>query len=884
MLQFQDSIRNRLTAAFIGLAIGPLIIVGILLGWRSYTQQKDHAFRLQQQVARSVSAEIATFFREIEGELDTMVQVQSIDSLTESQLDSILSQLPVINKAFESIHLLDRNGLERLHISRIGITAVEPEGDWSTNPVFTVAAATGDTYYSPISFEASASEPLMSISRPLLDVQTGSVQGVLIADIRIKPVWELIAGLRTEPGENIFLIDDRGRVVAHRNPSVVLRNTGYQAHESAAIQTGLSGQPVVYAVDWFNLEGQRLGVVAEKPVPQALQLAIDTVLVTVLLVALSLLAAIGLRAMVIQRIIMPLETLADTALAVKQGNLSRQAAVASQDEIGALAATFNSMTGQIRESLEGMQQHVDELEQAKEALRQSEQKYRQLFENAGDIVYTFDMDGNLTAVNSAVAQITGYTVAEIMESGFMALIHPDDRRVVTELMAQKLTGEYLAPYEIRIIHKDGRTLTLELNSTALMDDGRLIGIQGIARDVTQRREAEQSLRQAQKLESLGLLAGGIAHDFNNLLTGILAQASLALSKLPQDNDGREHLQKVVKAAERASDLTYQLLAYAGKGQFQVDVLDLNQVINSYLGLLETAVPKHIQLQLELSHHLPGIEADRGQIQQLVINLIINAAEAIEKDHGRITIRTYSRVLDETDDEQFWGGDTLPQNAYVCLEVEDNGIGMDEVTMAQIFDPFYSTKTEGRGLGLSATLGIIRAHQGGLQLVSKPGQGTRFVLYFPASPFSPAGVEQAVTAVPTQSGGLVLVIDDEESVREAVTDILDMAGVQVLTAENGRVGLDAYTARQSEIDLVLLDMQMPVMNGEETFRALIAFDPTVKVLLSSGYTENEVTSQFAGMPFSGFLQKPYNFDTLVEKVQTALAMNHVGSQAKGKTGF
>ncbi len=880
MPKFQNSIRTRLTITFIGLAIGPLIIVGILLGWRSYSQQKEQALRHQEQVARGVSAEIAAFFREIEGELNTMVQVQGIDSLTQSQLNSIFSQLPAINKAFESIHLLDKNGLEQLHVSRIGIITVESEGDWSNDPAFTVAAATEETYYSSISFDAPASEPLMSISRSLLNIQTGEVQGVLVADIRIKPVWDLFAGLRTEPGENIFLIDDGGRVVAHRNPSVVLRNTEYRVNETAAIQPGLSSQQMVYAVDWINLGVQRLGVVAEKPTPQALRLAVDTLFVTVLLVTLSLLVAIGLRAMVIHRIIVPLESLAETAQAVTQGDLSRQADVASEDEIGALAATFNSMTAQIRQSLAAMQQQVTELEQAKEALRQSEQKYRQLFENAGDIVYTLDMAGNLTAVNPAITQITGYTPEEILDMGFMEIIHPDDRRMIAESMGRKLAGEHLEPYETRITAKDGRPLVLELNSTVLKDDdGRLVGIQGIARDVTQRREVEQALRQAQKLESLGLLAGGIAHDFNNLLTGMLAQASLALGKLPLDSDSRDHLQKVMKAAERASDLTHQLLAYAGKGQFQVDVLDLNQVINSYLGLLETAVSKQIHLQFDLSDHLPGIEADRGQIQQLAMNLVINAAEAFAGDDDRITIRTFSQELAEDDNQSFWGGDTLPPGEYVCLEVADNGVGMDKATMSRIFDPFFSTKADGRGLGLSATLGIIRAHQGGLQLESQPGQGTRFVLYFPASPFSPIADEPAVTAVQPQTGGLVLVIDDEESVREAVADILDMAGLQVIAAENGRVGLDIYSVRQAEIDLVLLDMQMPVMNGAETFRALAAVNPKVKVLLSSGYTENEVTGQFAGLPLAGFLQKPYNFDTLVTTVQSALATNHAGTKTE-----
>jgi len=377
---------------------------------------------------------------------------------------------------------------------------------------------------------------------------------------------------------------------------------------------------------------------------------------------------------------------------------------------------------------------------------------------------------------------------------------------------------------------------------------------------------------SQRLESIGILAGGIAHDFNNLLTGILGQISLALALLPPDSPARPPINKAAGAAERAADMTRQLLAYAGKGQFQLSSVALNELIIENIGLLETMLPRRVDLKLELDPELPPIEADRGQIQQVLMNLVLNAAESIDDESGRVTVST--GIVDGSDLEgPFIGGSAPRPGLYVRLSVSDTGTGMSEQTLSHIFDPFFSTKGSGRGLGLSAALGTVHTHDGALKVESEVGLGTRFCVLLPAASAQAAvGVEHGEGQVGTRSPGAaaVLVIDDEPAVRESTHDMLVASDYEVITARGGVEGVAAYRERAAEIGVVLLDMQMPGMNGEQVFDELKRIDPSVRVILMSGYSESEATQRFLGRGLLGFLQKPYDYETLLSVVAEAMA--------------
>jgi two-component system, cell cycle sensor histidine kinase and response regulator CckA len=394
----------------------------------------------------------------------------------------------------------------------------------------------------------------------------------------------------------------------------------------------------------------------------------------------------------------------------------------------------------MRDALEGaVRERTAELQSANAILQA-------VIEGTSDLVFVKDLEGRYLLVNSAVARNAGRTQAEILGKDDRALFPPelaesfreDDRKVVR-------TGEGHTFEEH--VTSGALARTLLTTKTPYRDaSGTIIGIIGICRDITEHKQSEEAMRRTQKLESLGLLAGGVAHDFNNLLVAILGQTSLGLSRLPADSPSRANLEKAVRAAERAADLTRQMLAYSGRGHFQVTTVDLNALILDNLHLFEVAVPKNVRLRSELEPTLPWIDADVGQIQQVVMNLITNAAEAIGESPGTVKVTTGIRAVGSRD-EALWRhtGEPLSPGTYVTLEVQDDGQGMSPAVRERIFDPFFTTKFTGRGLGLAAVLGIVRGHKGGLQVDSEVGMGTLFRLVFPRSQRSPVSRVPALPA-------------------------------------------------------------------------------------------------------------------------------------------
>ena len=537
------------------------------------------------------------------------------------------------------------------------------------------------------------------------------------------------------------------------------------------------------------------------------------------------------------------------------GDLSTRLNVKGRDELSQLTRDINQM--------------LHALETSQHDQRRSEARYRAIFEQASEsIVFADAHSHQFIAANAAFQQLTGYNADEVSSLTAYDIVTTDETTYAASI-DQISTIQRYAVTEHVYRRKDGTEIHVESSAVLLPDDNGQSIYCMVARDITERIQAEARLRQTQKLESIGLLAGGIAHDFNNLLTGILGQTSLALDKLSPDQPAWDNINKAVVSVKRGADLTRQLLAYAGRGQFQIEAIDLNQLIQDNASLLETGLISQADLQLSLAPNLAAIEADRGQIQQIVMNLVINAAEAIITEQDAVTVSTQEVMVKPSDTQLYVGGDTLPPGRYVCLQVSDTGSGMDKETLARIFDPFFTTKERGTGLGLSATLGIVRSHGGGLQVTSQVGQGTTFKILFPAS----SRIVSQEILPPMSNGaivkGSVLVIDDEKSVREVVRDILEMNHLQIFVAQNGQVGVEMFTAHRAEINVVLLDMQMPVMNGAETFQALRTIDPTVKIILSSGYNENEATQRFVGQDLAAFLQKPYDLDELVAKVYASL---------------
>lgn len=525
-------------------------------------------------------------------------------------------------------------------------------------------------------------------------------------------------------------------------------------------------------------------------------------------------------------------------------------------------------------SVIGVAIDVTERRRAEESLRETERQLRQIIDLVPHMIFARDVSGNYLLVNRAIADAYATTVQAIT-GGNVADWHTvpaemerflrDDREVIASGQAKFIAEELFAD-------ASGRQRILQTSKIPLAwAGGTETAVLGVSVDITERKQAEEALRQAQKLESLGILAGGVAHDFNNLLVAILGQTSLALVRLSKESPARHSIEKATKAAERAADLTRQLLAYSGRGHFEIQLLKLNTLIQENLHLFEIAVPKNIHLLSELTEPLPLIEADAGQMQQIIMNLILNGAEAVGDIPGTVTVVTGVQGVDITD-RRLWQytGEALTPGQYVSLEVHDSGHGMDQATISKIFDPFFTTKKAGRGLGLAAVLGIVRGHRGGIRVYSEVGKGTTFKVLFPAISQTPTHLlSTATTHEQPAQPGFILIIDDEQSVRETAADILQEEGFGVLSTGDGQSGLEMYREKMADILLVLLDLSMPGISGEETFRQLRQLNPDVRVILSSGYNQIEATRRFIGKGLAGFLQKPYNARQLVSEIKQGI---------------
>jgi two-component system, cell cycle sensor histidine kinase and response regulator CckA len=515
----------------------------------------------------------------------------------------------------------------------------------------------------------------------------------------------------------------------------------------------------------------------------------------------------------------------------------------------------------------GADRDITDRKLMEDKLRMSEEYYRTLVETSPDAIIIVDPNGFISFVSPRAYELFGVPPGNsAIGTSVFDWVPPEGRVLASSLLERTLSNELkLSAFEIELLRQDQTTFWAEVSASVLANArGDIRGLLVICRDVTDRRETELALRQAQRMESIGILAGGIAHDFNNLLQAILGQSHLALSKLPGGHAGRANIEKAEKAAERAAELTRQLLAYSGQGRLTMRPIDVNSMLKENIHLVEFAIPRNVAIELNLFSRPLIIKGDNAQVQQVVMNLVINAAEAYDGRSGTIRIRS-SLCTIESQDVDSWtrAGAEIDPGTYVVLEVTDNGCGMDRETVARVFDPFFSTKFTGRGLGLAAVLGIVRGHGGALQVGSERGTGTSFRVAFPQTEQAMQSDQSQMPSTGQADGKTILLIDDEEVVRDVFAETLTDAGWNVLTAGDGESGIRMFNDHPGTVGLVVLDLSMPGMDGAETLRRLRGMDPTVKVVLSSGYGEEEAMGRFEGLGLSGFLQKPYNWSRLKE---------------------
>jgi len=527
-------------------------------------------------------------------------------------------------------------------------------------------------------------------------------------------------------------------------------------------------------------------------------------------------------------------------------------------------------------------------------LRDTKERLELILGSTPEGVFGIDLEGHITFCNASTLRALQYEaehqlIGRCLSKTAQHRWQDGSPRSIGESLLRTPSVSSQSPHGKRdiLIRKDGSALPIEFRLRPLARDGEQLGTVCTFTDITdqlleeeRQRQFNHKVQQAQKLESLGVLAGGIAHDFNNLLLGIIGNIDLALLDATKPTMSSSYLGDAMGSAQRAAELCKQMLAYSGKGRFVVVPLDLSVLVEDMADLLKVSISKKVGLHYGFTSELPAIEVDATQVRQIVMNLIINASDAIGDSVGSISISTGEMLCDSEYLSESYLDEELPPGNYVYLEVSDSGEGMTRDTISRIFEPFFSTKETGRGLGLAAVLGIVRGHKGALKIYSEPGSGTTMKVLFPSTDLAPQSEVSATSnAEDWNASGTILVVDDEASIRVLASRILGKAGFHILFACDGEEAVRVYKEQGPEIRAVLLDMTMPKLNGEQTYRQLRQMDPDVMVVLTSGYNEQDAISRFAGKGLAGFIQKPYRSAQLLDVFRECMTPAAPGASPK-----
>mgnify|MGYP006279946497 CR=1 FL=1 len=500
--------------------------------------------------------------------------------------------------------------------------------------------------------------------------------------------------------------------------------------------------------------------------------------------------------------------------------------------------------------------------------REAQERFQEMAELLPEVIFEVDLDLNLTYVNRRGFELFGYTRDELQQglSG-LDVIAPGDRARARANLERRVGGQEPGALEYQAIRKDGTTFPVLFHAGPIMRQGEMVGLRGILMDVSERKKLEEELRLAQRMESIGRLSGGVAHDLNNLLSPILGYGEMLQAEFGPDDERRESVEEIVRAAERARDLVRQLLAFSRQQTLEVKPLDLTALAMGFERLLRRTIRENIRVKLDLASELPTIRADRGQVEQVIMNLAVNAQDAMP-DGGELVLKTALVELDSAFVEAHRGAVEGP---HVLLAVSDTGCGMDEEILEKIFEPFFTTKSAGTGLGLATVYGIVKQHGGSIWVSSEPGEGTTVSCYFPVAHVAP---EKGTTRKPREEGaakgtGTIMVVEDEPAVKKLAVTALKRQGYTVLSAGSGAECLEALRDHQGPLDLVLTDVVLPGMDGRSLLDEVRKVHPDVSAVFMSGYSEEVITHHGVLEEGIDFVQKPFSIRYLTQRVREAV---------------
>ncbi len=855
----------RLVGSFLTVSVLTVVFVALVAFFEA-----RHALR------EAIAVRLETVALEKEGELNRWVDLQR-------ELIVFLSHLPALrndaaaldddshHEAQERIQTLfrsaigSRSDLEALCLlAPVGgeVIAATNEmmlGEYRVNDLF-YAHGKSETFVQNVYTSPMTGRPALTIATPVRNV-AGETVAVLAGELDLGYVDRLTAdwtGLG-QTGEAYLVTPANDFVSSKRFGREEFRRGVFSAGIAAALQgakevgvyENYAGTPVIGAYRWNA--ARELALVVEMGQAEAFAPA-RRLVVTIL--GIGLLSALLLAVCVYwiaRQIAGPVLAITKAATAVADGDFTTIAPVMTSDEVGVLATAFNDMTARLRRLYADLNEHVETTTRSVVALEKNQQLLQAIIDNSATLIGVTDPNDRFLLLNKSFEILLGVPQAEALGQSPQTLLERDVADAYLKTIRTAWSQRRVVEQKLTVpIHGESRTYFLvAFPLGATPDEPYGVGVVGTdLTDVTRAQEAhrhlEAQVQHTQKLESLGLMAGGVAHDFNNILTSLLGNTELAMKFTHEDAPAAPYLDKVVAATKQASNLTNQMLAYAGKASFHQETLELNEVVDEMTELVRASIPKTIEFRSELTPQPTTIKANRTQVSQLIMNLVTNAAEAVGDRPGRVSVETHR-------------SDAVASTVW--LTVRDNGAGMEDRTRARIFDPFFSTKGPGRGLGLAAVQGIVKSAGGKLSVTSTPDEGSTFEVRFPATQDVPIGPAAPATAHWVAGDGRILVVDDEPTVRAIARELLEAAGFSVIEASTGVEAVKLFESSLSEIDVVLLDMTMPGMNGAEALASIRAIDDDARIVLTSGYDAQDTVAQWTDMEGVEFLQKPYPFCAL-----------------------
>ena len=927
------SIKTLLFSEFIALAIAPLLLATVIVFWLDYSSFIKSEKQSQDDMSKRFVIQLSSFFTEVQCHMESANRYQRIMTLPREEQHQILSIILTKRSLYRNVLLVDGHGQDVLFLSNSGEKMSEMHNGLSDAMVSLLSASPPSYYHSKVRFDESNGEPLMTMAIPLINLKDNSTEGILFATVLLKSVWEMIGNVTLQDGADLYILDSNNQLVAHRNPSLVLRKTTINFDSESVIQRGIDGRKSIVSIRTMHLDGQSFKVVAERSLSYVFATLLNSLLLIALLFVLALAGAICLAILTYRQILRPIETVSTAVQEIKDGNLEKRLTLHREDEIGALAQSVNAMTQQLQKSHEeleikvqerttelasankSLQKNINERLQVEQDLQQKQNFLNAVLENIEDGVVVCDEKGVLSLFNRASRDFHGLSEESLSSEKWAEHygLYSADGKTIMERedipLFRAFQGDHIQDVEMVIIQKQGKKYVLLASGQPFYDpQGKKLGAvismhdvtekkhadellkkahqeletkvkertaelkksyEQLAKEVAEREEMAGQLRQSQKMEAIGTLAGGIAHDFNNILSAIIGYAEIAKEDLTESSQSVKDIDKVIVAGKRATELVKQILTFSRKTDQHKITLRVDLIANEALKLLRSSLPTTIDIHTSIEKETGLVLADPTSIHQIVVNLCTNASQAIGNEKGKMEV-----ILKRTnlDPGQVVDKPRVQAGPFLQLTVKDTGMGIDEQTVTRIFEPYFTTKKqgEGTGLGLAVIHGIVEDCNGFIEVESTLGKGTAFHVFLPIVKEEQTVITDKKNKSQISTGNEnIFIIDDEPAIANIGQAMLTRLGYTVTTEIESLEALKKFEKNPDAFDLVITDQTMPDLTGCELAQAMLTLRPDLPIIICSGYSSVVSKDKAYALGIKKFIAKPFSKEELGETVRCVL---------------